>query len=640
MVTYGGSNQFQPASPTEKAAAQARLLAAQRENQATQEQRQQAPSAIKTGTPEEAAVRAEAQKIEQQRMVEEHVSRVGSSNDRFAQAREAAIKSGSFSYGSFGTPVPNSFVTSQGQRMERPVLPMTQGGGRISFGTPVSGTPISQMRTAVMPQTTEKTSQPTTVLKSGPSPVIRATQANLDKTNALRASQGLPPLEKVTTVQVVPSTKTTQSETGVTTLFGKTFKTFTPTSEKQTGEASSFLKVPFSGQKAQGGEVPSTSLADVFAFVPIGSLEKGAISAGKEISSFFTKAFAKEAPKAAETGAKVGTSDIGLNVPKYTDKFRTEKNIQSMINEKMKSPPPEMARQGKEVTPTPEITVKLGVGPGKVVSSNKGGTGILEGTGRPPTTPTEKTVSAGKGLEQIVREKQVTKTVQKQKPEFEQKQLSKQEQFLKDQEKAKTEQTGKTEEKLKAKQEQSLIERTGLRYIKDPGKPRQEQKQTPVPPVPILKPRPTTGEKPKPFPTLVPPVPITTTKQSQKQDQGGIGITDLLTVTKIPGNPSPPPPKPTPPPTKTPPTGETTTDKKRPPDLGVLGVGGGGGLVGKVSKGGFRREFVGNVPEASIIGTYKRSELSYSQRTISKSESEQSKQSTGRFVQSKRSRIL
>ena len=72
----------------------------------------------------------------------------------------------------------------------------------------------------------------------------------------------------------------------------------------------------------------------------------------------------------------------------------------------------------------------------------------------------------------------------------------------------------------------------------------------------------------------------------------------------------------------------------------MLGVGGGSGPLGKVSKGGFRQAFVGNVPEASIIGTYKRSELSYSQRTISKSESEHSKQSTGRFVQSKRSRIL
>ena len=144
MVTYGGSNQFQPASPTEKAAAQARLLAAQRENQATIEQRQQAPSSIKTGTPEEAAVRAEAQKAEQQRMVEEHVSRQGSSNDRFAQAREQAIKSGSFSYGSFGTPIPNSFVTSKGERVERPVLPMTQGGNALET-----------MRTAVTQQTTE-----------------------------------------------------------------------------------------------------------------------------------------------------------------------------------------------------------------------------------------------------------------------------------------------------------------------------------------------------------------------------------------------------------------------------------------------------------------------------------------------------
>lgn len=630
MVTYGGSNQFQPPSATQKAEAQARLLAAQRENQATQEQRQQAPSAIKTGTPEETAVRAEAQKAEQQRMVEEHVSREGSSNDRFAQAREQAIKTGSFSYGSFGTPIPNSFVTSQGQRIERPVLPMTQGGNALET-----------MRTAVTPPKTPSPPQSTdlfrTTMKTGTSPVIQISQAELNKTNAVRSSQGLPPLEQVMTVQVVAPAK--GPEAGTATLFGKTFKTFTPTGQKQSGEVSSFLKVPFSGQKAQGGEVPSTSLADVFAFVPIGSLEKGAVSAEKELSSFFTKAFAKEAPKAAETGVKVGTSDIGLNVPKYTDKFRTEKNIQSMINEKMKSPPPEMARQGKEVTQTPEITVKLGVGPGKVISGSKGSTGILEGTGRPPTTPTEKTVPAGKGLEQIVREKQVTKTVQKQKPEFEQKQLSKQEQFLKDQEKAKTEQTTKTEEKLKTKQEQSLIERTGLRYIREP-KP--TQKQEPVPPIAIVKPRQTTETKPKPTPPLVLPIPIQGQPQKQKQDLGGIFIPTPLTHETPVFSPPPPPPSrvPTPPPTKPPPSETTTTDKKRPPDLGVLGVGGGGGLVGKVSKGGFRREFVGNVPEASIIGTYKRSELSYSQRTISKSESEQSKQSTGRFVQSKRSRIL
>ena len=155
------------------------------------------------------------------------------------------------------------------------------------------------------------------------------------------------------------------------------------------------------------------------------------------------------------------------------------------------------------------------------------------------------------------------------------------------------------------------------------------------------KPRQTTGQKEKPQPTIpllipVPPV----TKQTQKQKPEQTGITDLLTVTKIPGKPPTPPPTQPPPPTKTPPTEEPPPGKKTPPDLGVLGVGGGGGLVGKVSKGGFRREFVGNVPESSIIGTYKRSELSYSQRTIAKSESEQSKQSTGRFVQRKSNRIL
>lgn len=300
---------------------------------------------------------------------------------------------------------------------------------------------------------------------------------------------------------------------------------------------------------------------------------------------------------------------------------------------------PEMARQGKEPTPTPQIEVSLGRGTGKVISGGKGSTGILEGTGKPPTSPTEKTVSAGKGLEQIVREKQATKQVQRQKPEFEQKQLSKQEQFLKNQEKSKLEQKTKTEEQLKQKQEQSLIQRTGLRYIKT-----QEEKQkqgTSL--VTIPKPKQTGKERNQ---ELIPGfVPLTTgstsTRQTQKQKQEQTGITDLLTVTKFPGKPpSPPTGQPTPPPPRPPTTETPPPGKKTPPDLGVLGVGGSGGLLGKVSKGGARREFVGNVPEASIIGTYSRSELSYSQRTIKKSEAEQSKLSTGRFVQRKSNRIL
>jgi hypothetical protein len=632
MVTYGGSNAFQPATPQQKAEAQAKSDQIKQENTAVQEQRQQAPSAIKSGTPEDTMVRAEAIKEEQQRMVQEHVSQIGSSPDKFAQAREQALKSGSFSYGSGGG-VPNSFVTSQGQRLERPVLPMTQGGNTK---------PEIIMRTAVTPPS-PPSPQPSTDLfrmSATPtqSPIIQISQAQLNKTNQQRASQGLPPLEKVATVQVVAPTK--GQESGTTTLFGKTFKTFTPTSEQQSGQVSSFLKVPFAGQKAQGGQVPSTSLADVFAFVPIGSLEKGAVSAGKELSSFFTKAFAKEAaPTAAKQASKVGSSDIGLNVPKYTQQFRTEKNIQSMISEKMKTPPPEMARQGREVTPTSDVTVKLGTGPGRVVSTGKGGTSILEGTGKPPTTPTEKTVSAGRGLEQIVREKAVSKTVQTQKPEFEQKQLSKQEEFLKQQEKQKQEQTGKTEQLEKQKQEESLIQRTGLRYIKEP-KP--TQKQTPTPLITIPKPRQTQKQKPQPLiPVYVPiQTPIVTPKQTQKQDQTNVGITDMLTVFKTPGTPSIPPPGTPPTPTRTPPKEGPPPEKKKNTDLGVLGVGGGGGLLNKVSKSGERIEFVGNVPTSSIVGTYKRSELSYSQRTIAKSESEQSKQATGRFVQRKSSRIL
>jgi len=178
----------------EKDMSQARLQAAQQYNAQVQQQRANAPSSLKSGSPEEAQVKAEERQDAQQAFVGGGFNRQGSSKDSFAAQREAALSSGKFDYSAVRSasysPPPN-FVNNKGARVSRPSEPVQS--------VPVPEKIVTKTEPPSMkqePKLTQNTSKP-----------LQISKEQLEKSDALRASQGLEPLEKVTNVQIVPSTK-------------------------------------------------------------------------------------------------------------------------------------------------------------------------------------------------------------------------------------------------------------------------------------------------------------------------------------------------------------------------------------------------------------------------------------------------
>jgi len=111
----------------EKDMSQARLQAAQQYNAQVQQQRANAPSSLKSGSPEEAQVKAEERQDAQQAFVGGGFNRQGSSKDSFASQREAALSSGKFDYSavrSASYSPPSNFVNNKGARVSRPSEPI------------------------------------------------------------------------------------------------------------------------------------------------------------------------------------------------------------------------------------------------------------------------------------------------------------------------------------------------------------------------------------------------------------------------------------------------------------------------------------------------------------------------------------
>lgn len=116
------SNELQGPNPTQKAESQARLQAARDYNAQVTQQRENAPSAIKSGSTEDSQVRTEEKQDAQQSYFNGGFAKSAGSNDSFSAQREAALKSGSFDYSAVRSasysPPPN-FVNNQGQRVQR-----------------------------------------------------------------------------------------------------------------------------------------------------------------------------------------------------------------------------------------------------------------------------------------------------------------------------------------------------------------------------------------------------------------------------------------------------------------------------------------------------------------------------------------
>ncbi len=681
-MSYGGEAEFTGKSITQSRQEQLRLAAIKQqqiaqENLAVQQQRQIAPGTVARGSPQDVAIRQEEAQAAQQRMVSENVHQVGYTGDIFAAEREAAIKSGRFDYSgvrsAFYSP-PAIFVTAKGERVTRPTPT-----------PPPSGPPrdLSTLTPAATPS-------PTPSVSGAP---LDISAAQLARTDALRAQMGLPPLEQAERVTVVkgtqslpvkPTPKPVSTQSDVRSVIGAAMSQAEGIPEQmKEGEAVSLFTMPLERTLAktplaflfkppppstqQGTkEVPATGIVDVLQFLPfgLGLAEKGAAFV-RTLPEAFVKEFGPKVEETAVSAGK-GAADIGTNVPKYTEQFRTEKNIQDMIREKMKSPLP-IARAGLTSTET-----SLGTGLGKVISKGGEAGKPTDIFGKPPPeTPksaeekakedyfkareeyaqkraieqgmilrktekgySTKEVQTSSGiLEQLSKEKEVTKTIRK-KPEFEQRQATKQEQFLKQQE-----EKALKEQEAKPKTEGEQVQKTSIKQIiPTPPKPTegegvgflitlQKQKEE-KPAIPSIKTTP-----PPPDQVLIPI--FTTLQQTKQKEQFNLGGFPVFTPPPSPEKETTPPPPPPPPPLIPPPTttGEPT---KRPPPPDLLGLG--AGLTGGGGRGegqGAVKAFIGNVPEASIVGVYKRGEISYGSSSF-----KASKASTRKTISEKKIKLL
>lgn len=604
--------------------AQQKAQQIKQENASVQQERERAPSALKSDSFQTKEVRAEAAQDAQQAYFGGGFQQKGSSADQFAGAREAALKSGKFDYSSvrssFYSP-PSNFVSSKGERVTR----SSPAPEPVSFGTPVSGTPVT----------------------SSKSPVLKISQAELEKSNALRASQGLPALEKVTTVQIVTPTRGQTKTVSTPPTLGQPQDLRAKLAQAQGtlqpsgGEAVSFLRFPFSPNKgSSSGGIQSTTILDPLQFLGV---EAGVNLAAKGGSALLTLLKGE-----AKTLIKTGTADIGLNI-KPSEAYLKAKSFESQAS---KLPQPASVKAAKIPTVPTFTSTEITLGRGIGSKTGKGGATSASDLfkpsppSKPSTTTGNKEVTVGKGgLTQIVREKpqvQKSKTVSTMKEQEvklgtgQVKQIQKQDQILKEKLQPKTEQ------RLQQKQTQDTILKQ-IQKTRILPRPKQEQTQGLVLPIPTKtkqtqQPRPKqkqkmTGLIPTPPPaknkTRPTTVPTFIQRTTPKQKQGG-GYPKPIphpTISTL-FIPTPPPPRPGPIPKPTP-TETTPPDTKKTPPFGILTGGAKSGGLGKVSKYGSRKGFIGNVPLESIVGVYKREEISYGKTAENLARGSGSKQKYG-----------
>lgn len=611
------SDPYNPPTPAQKAQQhnqevfrqqeQQRELQAERDkaNQATVQQRQQAPGAIKTGSPQETEVRQEAMKEEQQALVQQNVRQISGTSDQFAAQREEALKSGSFNYGnvsyaSKGTPA--SFVDKQGNIVSRP-----QGGitGRGSASESRGTIPVSKEETRTISTKTggersvtgeaalferltnninsseKKPEQKQNVTSNKPN---QSKPKEPDLRERLASFQG----EASRIIQTKESTNPNQPEAvpfiALNPFTGINVKKSTNEATKtrgrgasKTGQAVTIETIYSKGTE----EVPATSIVDVLQFAPIGGLGVGAARSAARSSGSLT--------------GKIITSTGEVIVPKGV-KPPEEKTIFDTVKEAFTSKP----KESEKPLERSMQRVSLGRGIGQELKTGeKGGTSLSgnKPSGKPPgetPKPTTKTTTSksGQSLEQIVKEKETTKT----EPTNYLGRGAKKVESL----------TGKTIRKTKPEPPETI-------FIPKPLGIKQKQGVEEIPIIPVL-----TGGK-----QITEPIP----KQKEKEK---IGITDLLTTQVTRGSP------------KTEQTSITdtiqvtkqsgkqeTTPVSITDTISVFKEGGsntpditGGGLTGglgsgipgflnQVSKSGEKRNYLGNVPVSDIVGVYKREEITY-----------------------------
>lgn len=494
---------------------------------------------------------------------------------------------------------------------------------------------------------------------------IEISQQQLARTNAIRASQNLPPLEQSVPVRVTsPSEPPLTIREKLENLQGSLPK------PQQDNEAVSLLRIPYSGSKTynqalsnigienkagtkvSSQNIPSTSIADVATIIPVGF---GVGLAAKGVASY--------AKVGSKTVAKVGSADIGLFVkesPAFSSAKRFESQTRTLpkpdtvkVNSPFKSENVGLgnSKMGMEIRSEPPLTkINLGTGIGKMVSRDTTKGGISTSSKPPPTKPSfdpfksssEKQVGAGKGLVQLIREKPITRQIPKTiKPKFEMNQALKQENFLRNL-------TNKPKPK-------PLVQKSSFKeYPIFLGKSKPQIIRTKVLPITIQKQTQAQKQTQKYLDTLQVNkfkmkhkteqnfMPIFKTRQTfkqsqpQKQPQPQIIIprqaqpqrnkTPVPIVPTIPIFPTNPPQRQ--PPIKPP----RPPDKKRPPLFPPLGSNSNTFTDSILGKSGNRKGYTGNVPEFQFTGMYNRQETIYGKVKNPKT--------TGKSLSSKFSKLI
>lgn len=407
-------------------------------------------------------------------------------------------------------------------------------------------------------------------------------------------------------------------------------------------EAVSFLKMPFVGQKSTSENIPSTSLADVGQFVPLG------VGAGKAAKGI--DALGNIIKSESKTTVKTGSADIGLSLNEKTSKQINEqkakdqfdlfnRNVQAIKN---KGPVVYQTRQSKEFlkepvnSPFKETNANLGKGTGKIFYESPSGKKYFpaEGPAFKGKTGKEfldtipqygkkidtrdihstkeykahrdemnrlmggKEVQVGKGLVQKIKQEPKIKPLV-QKPTFKEypislgkskvqivrpKVLPKQITVFKEKQKQKQTQENKQEQKLRSLFGTETKQKQPQPYL---SIPKQGQPQRIIP------------------------------KQKQPQIPRSKIPIPFIPVFR----PTPPPPKQ--PPVKIPkpnPKKPPESSRRRPPPFTIL-TGKGVSPRSILGKGGSAKNYIGNVPENSFTGMYNRSETTYGNPKTPKSTS-------------------
>uniref|UniRef100_A0AAT9JAJ5 ORF25 n=1 Tax=Nitrosopumilaceae spindle-shaped virus TaxID=3065433 RepID=A0AAT9JAJ5_9VIRU len=628
----------------QNAAKQGAQLSAQQQAQRQQQiksqdvtkTREQAPGAIQSGSEQETFVRQEAAKAEQQKMVEGGYGK-GATKDQYAGAREAALKAGSFSYSTQTPASLPSTINKEGKTTVRnqdlykgaPIQIQKPKEETVTISTPkgsrtVTGEQalISRLKTNYASATPPQQKQSSSTQKTQGTPQSNQINSILRQNLSNKEGQAASDISGKTEPEAVPflSLKSPIKVSVVPVKAGETFKTRgRGASGAKTGQKVQIIIPEQQGTK----EIPATSIIDVLQFAPIGGIGLGGARAALRGTGSIVGTI-KSTPEVFKTGQGLErVSSQAITVPKGVKP--PEETLLGKVQAAFSKPQPKAETKPPQQFTSTEIS--LGRGTGKEPEGKGGvlsGKGTGGGTKPSGGTPKETTSRSGQVLQQIEKEKEPKTTT---------KTTTKTEQINKAITREKEPTTTKARSKVKPETTEEQIPILLTRPPSTRTTPKETRRNPLVPVIPISVPAP---PQPKTKPkeeerlgivdllqtqkniqtpkqgteqtTIFDTLQTQVTRQTPKQTQEPITFSDLVYTEKGGG--------------ETPKAGA---------EFG--GLGGNPGLIGKVSSGGSKKNYLGNVPIDDIIGIGKQEELTYKESTIkTRSQAEERRASSGSFV--------